>query len=302
MAAAAALLVLLTTSAVAQDEPRERLSASDLQPVVRHVDDVVQIVDDVEVRASDVYRMLELAAPQVTSELLAQVVLATLTQIEASAEGVDAPAAEVERLVALEKQRVLDQLAVQGGTPDDLPEFLRVQHGMTVEQYDGEVRRMVLAQLLADRVVRLDQRRLERDELQVLLVEDAALAAEIAAKLAEGASFAALAKQHSVHPTAQQGGFLPPFPVGIPAALVDGRETLTEDAVLGPAPITLEGRDLYRLLRLVRRLPARTEGWDVLRDEIEAEIAQRPVGSEELIIFEARMRDRYRVRRPPRSP
>ncbi|MCB9899213.1 MAG: hypothetical protein H6825_14505 [Planctomycetes bacterium] len=294
-----ALLVLAARSAFV---PGERLTANDLDPVVQHRDEVVQLVDGVEVRASDVYRMLELAAPQVTSEIMGQVVLATLAQLEAAAEGVDVPADQVELLVAKEKQRVRDQLSVQGGGKVDLAEFLREQHGMTVSQYDAEVRRMVLAQMLADRVVRLDQMRQARDELQLILVDDAALAAEIAAKLHDGASFSALARQHSIHPTAASGGFLPPFPVGIPAALVDGRDALQPGEFLGPAPVTIDGHDAFRLLRLVRRLPARTEPWDVLRQEIEQELSERPVGAEELIVFEARMRDRYRVQRPPRSP
>ena len=39
-----------------------------------------------------------------------------------------------------------------------------------------------------------------------------------------------------------------------------------------------------------------------LRDEIETGLVERPVISEEVAIFEARMRDRYRVQRPPRTP
>lgn len=287
---------------IAPATPADRVAARELVPLVRHVDDVVQTVGDVEIRASDVFRMMDLANPGLTGNALSEIVLTTLARLEASAEGVDVPRAALEDGITRAQADLEASFLQQTGGSIDLPSYLAQAHGMGVEEFGGEVRRMVLASLLLERVVRLDQMRLARDELELILVEDQGLAEEIAGKLEAGASFAALARQHSLHTSAADGGLLPPLPENVPAPLLDGRQSLQPGDWLGPAPITLEGRDFQRFVRLVERMPARAETWSELRDEIEASLAARPVISEEVAIFEARMRDRYRVQRPPRTP
>ena len=52
----------------------------------------------------------------------------------------------------------------------------------------------------------------------------------------------------------------------------------------------------------VDRAAADSSPWPQLRDRIEAALAERPLQASELALFEARVIDRYRVRRLPDAP
>jgi len=278
-----------------------RVPASELKSLVRHEDVVVRQVGEVEIRASDVFRVLDLAAPALAADVLREMVLTTLAEQEARREGVDVPASELEGSVeeAMAEQRA--RFALEGAPDMTLEEFLLEFHGMTAEEYQSETRRMVLASLLLDRVVRLQQFRSTRDELQIILVSEKELADEIHQLLGEGASFSVLAKRHSEHPSGTSGGFMPALSQDVSAPVVDGREMLSPGEVLGPAPITLGEQDFWRFLRLVDRHEARQGDWDSLRDLVEADLIENPMNPDEVAIFEARMREEYRVRQPARD-
>ena len=160
---------------------------------------------------------------------------------------------------------------------------------------------MVLASMLRDRVVRLHSWRLPRDELQIILVKEPELAEEIAGKLRDGASFSALAKQHSLHPSKDEGGLMPPLAQGLEVPLVMGRERLEPGQWLGPAPLSIQDTDYLRFVRLVDQLPAESAPWSELRARIEVSLEERPVGPDEVLGFEGALRGRYGVRAPAQA-
>jgi parvulin-like peptidyl-prolyl isomerase len=282
--------------------PAGRVPASELTSAIRHDDYVVREVGDVEILASDVFRIVDLVSPTVVDEVLPQLVLSIIARQEARRLGLDLPSEQLEDQIdlALETQRT--QFALQGNPDMSLEQFLQSFYDMSPADLRAETRRMVMSSMVLERLVRLGQWSSARDELQIIMVEEHSLALEIEAKLQEGASFSVLAKQHSLHPSASAGGFMSPLSDAVAQPLARGRKTLEVDGVLGPAPITVGDKDFWRFLRLVDRLPAVQGSWDELRDRLEQDLEQRPMNSEELAGFEARMRDLYRVRQPPRTP
>jgi hypothetical protein len=309
VARAALLLVLcLPGAARPQEQPQAtatqpaRVGAADGASLVRGDDAVVITVGDVALRRSDVFRQLDLAAPARSAEVIRQMVLTTAAEMDARREGLDVPAEQLDKEVeaAIAEQRASFALEVDEKLP--LEEYLRLRHGLTPEEHRAEVRRMVLASLLLERAVRLDQLRTGYDVVQLIVVPDEPLAQDIAGQLREGASFAVLARRHSVHPSAAHGGDLPAVPLGADSALVAGRESLGPGGLLGPVALVAADKTLWRLLRLVDRVPPTDASWSDLRDRVEAELAARPLEADELAVFEARVVDRYRVSRPARSP
>ncbi len=293
--------VLALMAPLAAQEP-ERVGVTQLAELALAQDEVVVAVGDVQLRRSDVFRVLDLAAPARSAEVIRQMVLTTAAQLDARREGLDAPAELLEREVAtaIAEQRASFALEVDEQLP--LEEYLRLRHGMSPDEHRAEVRRMVLAALLLERAVRLDALRSGYDTVQLALVEDEAVARAMAAQLAEGASFLVLAKKHSVHPSAARGGDLPPVPPDADSPLLAGRQALQPGAVLGPEPLLAGDQRLWRLLRLVEHVPASAASWPELRERVEAELRARPLEAEELAVFEARIMDRYRVTRPARTP
>lgn len=293
------LAFLLGAAAVWRPAPPEgRVSADTLESLAKGSDSVVRRVGDLELRASDVYRVLDLSYPALVEETLEQMVMTLGVRLEASREAVDVDAEQLAGEVsrAMTEQRAL--FASQVATGVTLEEYLGQRHGMTPEAWAAEARRMVLASLMRDRVVRLNAWRQPRDELQIILVEQPELADEIAGKLADQASFSALAKQHSVHPSAAEGGLMPPLTADLDVPLVAGRERLEPGDYLGPAPISVNGQDFLRFVRLVDRLPAEPASWNEVRERVEISLSEQAVGPDELIAFEGALRERYGVQTP----
>jgi hypothetical protein len=280
---------------------QERVAAGELDSLARDQDAVVVTVGDIELHRSDVFRVLDLATPGKSAEVIRQMVLTTAAQLDAQAEGIDVPAEELERQITLSISEQKASFALEVDETMPLEEYLELRHGISPVEYQDEVRRMVLASMLLERAVRLDQMRSARDELAVIVVEDEALAREIADKLSQGASFSALARQHSIHPSSTRGGEVPPLFDDVELPLLAGRATLQPGEVLGPAAITLGGQTYWRLVRLIERNTASAAPWSELREQIEAELTTRPLDPDELALFEARVIDRYRVNRPPRN-
>lgn len=297
----AALACLMAAGLATPLSAQQRVSASELAPLAISQDAVVVTVGAIELRRSDVFRVLDLATPGKSAEVIRQMVLTTAAQLDALAEGIDVPAEEMQHQIALSVAEQKASFALEVDETMPLEQYLELRHGISPEEYRLEVRRMVLASMLLERAVRLDQMRSNHDAVAVIIVDDEDLAREIGDKLAMGASFAVLARQHSLHPSAPRGGELAALFDDVSLPLLEGRKSLQPGEVLGPAVITLADTTFWRLVRLIDRHEATTAPWSELRDRIEADLMTRSLDPDELALFEARVIDRYSVNRPARN-
>ncbi len=290
---------------VAGGEPpasQELVGAGELGPVGRGDDEIVIIVGDEQLRRSDVFREMDLARPDLGEEVVRTQVLSIMARLYARDHGIDAPANKLDTMLAASIAEQRARFALQAGDAVSLDEYLLMRHGLSPETHEHEMRQRVLSVMLLERSVRYDQLLGGREELQLILVEDEAVARDIREKLDQGASFSVLASRHSVHDSRASGGLLPPVPPDFDVPLLEGRSRVGEGEVLGPAPITMDGTDYWRLLRVVQRDPPRDAPWAQVRDDVERSLLERAVHPDELAFFEERMIDRYRVERPGRAP
>lgn len=278
-----------------------RSPARDLVEARSPEDSIVRRVGEIDIYASDVFRMLDLAVPEQSAEVVSNMVLTIMVEQEAIRELIDVPEGELDARVEEALAQQSAGFALEGPSGLSLESYLFEVHGMTPKGYREHVRRGVLSELLLARVSRLQQFRETRDTLQLILMEDETVALEVRGLLDEGASFSVLAKKHSLHGSAGNGGLMPAISLEVSAPLLEGRESLGEGEVLGPAPLTLQGKDYYRFLRLVGRKEGVKGSWDELRELVEADLLENPVSPDEVAIFEARMIARYRVSRPEQS-
>lgn len=293
-----------STPAPAADAPPSglRVGAQSLDSLARGDDAVVITVGDTALRRSDVFRLLDLATPARSAEVMRQMVLTTAAALDAQREGIDVPLEALDREIELAVAQQKASFALEVDEHMPLEDYLRLRHGLSPDAYRDEVRRMVLASLLLERAVRLDQMRSATDTVALILVDDEALARDLVTQLQAGASFSVLAKKHSKHVSSDAGGELPPIPSDAKIPVLEGRETMQPGELLGPAPITVEGQAMWRIVRLISRHLPTDKPWAELRDGIEAELAARPMTAEELAVFEARAVDRYRVSTPLVKP
>ena len=150
---------------------------------------------------------------------------------------------------------------------------------------------------MRDRVVRFHGLGRERAEIQLIAVREEALAREIAAKLDQGADFAALAAAHSIHESAGSGGRLPPVArESLNPALADRAFSLAEGARSGVLSVEdPSGGRQFNILKVVRRLPARPESYGALSADIEASLQREPVSRFEFVAWQLAAFSLYNV-------
>src|SRR6185295_2636192 len=171
-----------------------RVGAQSLDSLSRGDDAVVITVGDVALHRSDVFRLLDLATPARSAEVMRQMVLTTAAALDARREGIDVPLEALDREIELAVAQQKASFALEVDEHMPLEDYLRLRHGLSPDAYRNEVRRMVLASLLLERAVRLDQMRAATDTVALILVDDEALARDLVTQLQAGASFSVLAK------------------------------------------------------------------------------------------------------------
>lgn len=255
----------------------------------------VALVDGEPIHADALLPALFLAKAETLYGALEQAIQNRLVRREASRLSVFVDA----RDVASEVERVLeeqeDQFRLAAGPDADLVGFFEQRYGVSKERYRAVVRERVVQEMFLQRVVRYEARQRERFQARVMLLDDPELAREVVAKLARGASFAALARQHSRDARAGQGGLYPPVAFDCPHELFKGAAELPVGETSDLLPYRASGRPLFRLLRVERRLPADPRPFRLQRADLERELRSEPLDPFELYEWDRRMRERYRI-------
>lgn len=213
--------------------------------------------------------------------------------------GLAVPGHVVSRAVSVEVEARRAQLQARFGEAADLEEAVRRAYGTSVAAWREEILRPRLRlQALLERVVRLDGRRRPQVLARVIVVDEEGHARRLGAKLAGGADFSLVAARESVDPSGKAGGVLPPVSPG-DLAVPDVEARLLaapEGALLGPFPVTLEGRTRWHLYKVVRRLEPWSGPVAALAARLEEDLQREPVTSSEHERWRARVAREQEVR------
>jgi foldase protein PrsA len=266
-------------------------------PTLPRAEGVFARVGERRFTGDDVAREFFRAFREQAFAALNRMVVNEIVRQEAEKSGMSPP----EEWLVREREKAFQQLGAEAvaayGKGTDVALFLERAFKETPAAWAKRKERDLRDQWLRDRVVRLHGLRRECAEIQLLVVRDEALAREIAGKLDQGADFAALAAAHSVHESAASGGRLPPLArESLNPALADRAFTLpvgTRSGIL--AVDDGAGGRQFNLLRVVRRLPGRSEGWAGLAAEIEAGLLKEPVSRFEFVAWQLAAFSLYNV-------
>jgi len=209
-----------------------------------------------------------------------------LVQDEAERRGITVSVQEVEEEFEAQYTRMLDR---DGITEEQLASFL-AQQGSTLEAFKTEGRTQIEQQLLRDAVahavigpvdVTEDDLRKHFEEhrdaygteakvkVSHILVEDEEKGERLLEELAEGADFAALAREHSTCPSGQQGGTLEWFGRG---QMVPEFEAAAFALEVGEQSDLVQTQFGFHIILLSDRREATIAQFDEVRDEIRAEL------------------------------
>ena len=272
--------------------PAITAAAANALPATR----IVARVDGVDLPAADAYRLVRLAAPNEAANAIQQLVVDRLSASEAETAGVTVPAEvldrEVEREFSDQERRIKEQTKGER----DLAGYVRGTWDLSSEEYREVVRGTLARQLLLERVVLGELGLHPRVQIRVIRVKQRTLAEEIREKLAKGADFAALARQHSEDGSAREGGVYPPLPSDLPSPLFERTEGLDPGEVSGIDEISTSEGPRYRIVQVLARLPAEPKAYSERAAAIERVLEGRRLSPLELEAWTRIMEDRHEVR------
>lgn len=231
-------------------------------------------------------------------ESLAYLIGREIARAEATRLGVRVERDEIDREVVRELDQQRNELRVQFGGEVTLEEFVADNFGEDAEAYRSRVQAIVRDKMLRDRVIRFSLLRDGFVDVRELALEDRARAEEIRAAALEGADFATLVEKHSVLSTRRNGGLVAKVRAGFfPAPIESAVSNLGPGEVSPVLEVERDGRTLYHLYRVIRRVPGDRVPFGAVRDLIVAELEDSPVTSLEVLQWNRSRERLYPVRR-----
>lgn len=213
-----------------------------------------------------------------------------LARLEAERRKVEIDPLEVERRLAAHLG-ALRALWLERYPGQSFDAVLRDRLQMDPQRFRQRLRDETARELVSERVVRLHTLTSRRVSLSVLAAKDADTAQALAERVRQGEDFAALAKAHSIDPSAERGGRLPDLTYNQDAPLV--RRAFAARVGRVDGPFVLGGRHV--LLLVHGRLEARDGDWPEHGEEVLASLALDPVGESEFVAWQVEAERRWPV-------
>lgn len=213
-----------------------------------------------------------------------------LARLEAERRKVEIDPLEVERRLAAHLG-ALRALWLERYPGQSFDAVLRDRLQMDPQRFRQRLRGETARELVSERVVRLHTLTSRRVSLSVLAAKDLETAKALAERVGQGEDFAALAKEHSVDPSAERGGRLPDLTYNQDAPLV--RRAFAAPVGRVDGPFELGGRHV--LLLVHGRLEAREGDWPEHGEEVLASLAADPVGESEFVAWQVEAERRWPV-------
>jgi len=183
---------------------------------------------------------------------------------------IDQQAAKLGITVAeAEVDAAINQSIAETGGADAFNKYLANVAGMTLDEWRAGQREAMLTQKVIERVTRDVPAKAEQVHARHILVDTAAEANSLLAKLRAGADFALLAQQYSKDTVASAGGGdLGWFPRGglFDAALEKAAFELQPGQISGVVQSDLGGQTVYHIVQVIERDPSRPLSDDALRE------------------------------------
>lgn len=263
---------LETGAELAADRPlAERDALSDTPD-----DPVLVSVGGVPVRTSDLLTSLRHRDTDLLNFHLNLLVGERLAELDAAELGLELSGALIDTRARAFEQRFASQL--DGAALDDVLENeLGVDPAAFRARLAGEARR----ELLVERVVRAWTLSQDSARMRIAVVPTDQVES-LRTRFEAGESFASLARDASLDPTAREGGLVP-FVVRSERSRLGRLAYRTEPATFG-GPIELDpGQDVRLVFVVEERRDGLAGGWDRLRTAVESSLAEAPMDDEEFV-------------------
>jgi parvulin-like peptidyl-prolyl isomerase len=248
-----------------------------LLPDAQHVDAEVARVGDLSLRQSHVYTRLLSLHPKLVLEAADLLVHDVLVARHAEQYGIRVSPERVEEVAAAEEKRVRQQVAAEYAGQMDFAGWVMRVSGMREADWQRTLRLTVAQRLYQGYVIRYLALREDRVQVRYIVHKDRQVLEDVAQKVHQGAAFATLALRLSDDSLRRDGGLLPPFGAGFPHPVTDVALTLQPGQLSALFSRKVGDSESWFLVYCLSRLPGRDVPFASVRDEIDAELAQKPL-------------------------
>jgi hypothetical protein len=250
-----------------------------LEPLVDGEDAVFARVGDVEIRKSDAFdRLLEIEGVRVQA-FCERLVQDAMVAAFARRYEIVVDEAEIAAMLQAHEDEMRASLERVGDPVDDetFRAFVESQFGMTLEAYRRRFSVDLARQRYRGYVVRYLRLLEEQVVLRGLWNRDRELVDRLALEVREGADFAKLARRHSDHQTARDGGLLPPLTRSFESPITEPAFELAPGEVSDVLTIESETGVQFAIFYCLERRPPRDADFAEVRDELRADLERRPL-------------------------
>ena len=236
-------------------------------------DQILYRVGERAIRLSDLGVFLLSYFPDRAGDALTQLLDEALAAAEAEREGVTVADASIAARTDAYLEERRKQARLEYGADVELETVLQRRYGRSLEQYRRDAARLARTQLLIDRLVILDRRRVDRVEFRVLVFDKLDAATSAVERLRAGADMTLLARSSGLRP--------PVSPPAFARGEIDAEDLAAKLFAAAPGdyidPVAFQtpdapGRTFHQVFRVVRVLAGTEAPWSELRDDIEREL------------------------------
>lgn len=258
------------------------------------VDAEVARVGDLVLRQSDAFARLLSADPKLALSAVDLLVFDVLVARHAQQFGIRLEEERLAALVENEERGLRKQLAAELGNVSFADYVWRV-FGMREADWRATLRLRTAQRLYQGYVLRYLALREDRVQVRFLVHRERAVVAEAVAKVRAGADFATLASRLSEDTTKREGGLLPPFGPGFQHPAAKRAFELRAGDVCEPFEGAWGGEMRWFAVYCLQRQAGRDLPFEDVREEIDDDLALRPVSSLETTAYTMRWRRRERA-------
>jgi parvulin-like peptidyl-prolyl isomerase len=250
-----------------------------------------------EVRASELGKWFFTTHRQEAFASLSKLIGLRVAEAEARRLGLACPPAHLEeaRAAILSALNVEAAKAYGFGTPPE--RYVQLQFKEELEAHLERRLEEERHRWLFSRIIRYHAILADRAELAMIVVRNEGLARELAEKLDQGADFARLAREHSIHESGRNGGVLPPLPrEALNPTVAEAAFSLPpggRSGVLAVADGT--GTRQFEIIKVIRIYPGRQAPFADVKDEIERGLTAKGVDVFEWTAWYLRLDRLYNV-------
>ncbi len=231
----------------------------------------------------------------VTLEVIRKLAGDAILRAEARRLGVVVRAEDVDAGVRQAFEHLRERLELEYGPEMSLDRFFAEDLQTSSGEYAARLRSFVETSRLAALLVRYDEICNERVVVREIAVRDRAAAQAVLQRARDGADFAVLARNESIAPSRRDGGRLPPFDRELEHPLVEPAFATPVGEIGGPIEDARGGVAVFRIFRVLERIPGRDAPFAAHEDEIRSGLQDLPIDRTEYETYMRKQGRRYDV-------